>query len=317
MFLAVFGLDANAQNLVPNPSFEDYSECPYSDGQIHFAEPWRSVGASPDFFHKCSNDFSSTIVGVPENFPGNQYPFSGLGYAGLSTYNNFENREYIQSDLSVTLDSGSLYMIKFYVSLADGSWNAINSIGLFLSKDSIYSTNGQALDQYVPQILSDEFITEKSDWVEISGCYLAKGNEQYITIGNFNNNDNTETLYDPSTSGSNLAYYYIDDVSVVPIEDSASCINSPEIEIPNVFTPNGDGVNDYYHLNFKHLENLEFVILNRWGNVVFEGKDDDSWDGTNMKGNQLTEGVYFLKVSYIDPKDQQTKTKTGYVHLIR
>ncbi|MGM0479355.1 MAG: gliding motility-associated C-terminal domain-containing protein [Bacteroidota bacterium] len=321
LYIIVFSgfiLKINAQqNLVPNPSFEDYSDCPYTDGQLEFAEPWRSGGASPDFFHECSNDFSSTIVGVPENFPGNQTAHTGLAYAGLSSYSNYQYREYIQSPLSVALDSGSFYMVKFHLSLADGSSNAINSIGLLFSKDSIYSNTGDALDQYAPQVLSEDMVTNKNGWTEISGCYLSVGGEKFITIGNFNNNENTETQYEPSVSGTNLTYYYIDQVSVVLIEDSASCVRAPVLEIPNVFTPNGDEVNDNYHLNFKHLENLEFVILNRWGNVVFEGKNNDSWDGTNRKGNELSEGVYFLKASYIDPRDQQTKTKTGFVHLIR
>ena len=82
-----------------------------------------------------------------------------------------------------------------------------------------------------------------------------------------------------------------------------------EITIPNVFTPNNDGVNDFFKIkNVKYL-NLEVMIYNRWGFKVFEQKnytDENSWTG---KG--CSEGVYYYVVKYKDI------VKTGYVQLIR
>lgn len=78
----------------------------------------------------------------------------------------------------------------------------------------------------------------------------------------------------------------------------------PSIEIPNVFTPNGDGVNDV--LRFKQLEkctDVQVEIVDRWGQPVLKQKvptaDAFEWNGTmNNKGRRLPDGPYFYMVSY-------------------
>ena len=70
-----------------------------------------------------------------------------------------------------------------------------------------------------------------------------------------------------------------------------------ELEIPNVFTPNQDGANDLYTVKGKGITEYNIVIVNRWGNVVFESDDiTNSWDGTS-KGTPCVEGVYFYKIN--------------------
>jgi gliding motility-associated-like protein len=65
--------------------------------------------------------------------------------------------------------------------------------------------------------------------------------------------------------------------------------------IPNVFTPNGDGANDFFTFNTLNAEELELVIVNRWGNVVYKtDKVNFMWDGKDMSGRPVTEGVYFF-----------------------
>jgi gliding motility-associated-like protein len=308
------------QNLVPNHSFEEYSDCPWNENQVHFAEPWTNPGgASPDFFHECSNDFTSSIVGVPQNWQGYQQAKTGLGYTGIFTYDqSWEGKEYIHVELLDTLEKDQLYEVKFYAVLSKGSGYAINSLGLYFSDEEINSFD-ISFPNFTPQVISNEFITDKEEWVEVIQCYRASGTEKFLTIGNFQTNGETELeeVFDSQSSFSTHSYYYIDDISVIAIEDSSSCIKPVEVIIPNVFTPNGDGINDSFFVKTKNLEHLEFVILNRWGNLVFQGKDNESWDGQNRSGKELSEGVYFVKVNYIDPKDQKTKVKTGYVHLIR
>lgn len=88
-------------------------------------------------------------------------------------------------------------------------------------------------------------------------------------------------------------------------------IDCPVTEIPNVFTPNGDNVNDEF--KFDGLSgNFEFSILNRWGNVVFEtSKPNVFWSGTDKKGNPLSEGVYFYRL------EKDGIIKHGFIHLVR
>lgn len=91
-------------------------------------------------------------------------------------------------------------------------------------------------------------------------------------------------------------------------------------EVPNVFTPNSDGVNDEFKLtNIVGEENIsafDISIVNRWGNVVKEfNQYDFLWDGTNSSGTKCTEGVYFYKIT-LTRKDEQEFTYNGFVHLV-
>ena len=78
----------------------------------------------------------------------------------------------------------------------------------------------------------------------------------------------------------------------------------PALEIPNVFTPNGDGVNDV--LKFKQLEKCTDVlieIVDRWGQPVMKKKvasaEDFEWNGrVNNTGARLPDGPYFYMVTY-------------------
>lgn len=81
------------------------------------------------------------------------------------------------------------------------------------------------------------------------------------------------------------------------VVDDGSCFYpDPIIVAPNVFTPNGDNTNDFVILDLTHVSALEMVILNRWGNVMFEGEGlNVSWDGRAQSGDDAPEGTYFIK----------------------
>ena len=69
----------------------------------------------------------------------------------------------------------------------------------------------------------------------------------------------------------------------------------PTLDIPNVFTPNEDQVNDEFIIQVTSMQELDFVILNRWGIVIYEYNSIVGyWDG-KVKGKDASEGVYFYK----------------------
>ena len=71
-------------------------------------------------------------------------------------------------------------------------------------------------------------------------------------------------------------------------------------KIPNVFTPNGDGVNDLFDFRLgNRLEQCsEIRIFNRWGALVFESRENSHiWDGRTFTGDECSEGVYFFTLS--------------------
>lgn len=100
--------------------------------------------------------------------------------------------------------------------------------------------------------------------------------------------------------------------------DDGSCIfPNPVIEAPNVFTPNQDGLNDVFELDWKNLKSLRLIVLNRWGNVLFDETSNDlinsipSWDG-----GKAEEGVYFYKYIGVGIEGQELEGH-GFIHLVR
>ncbi|MFA5574614.1 MAG: gliding motility-associated C-terminal domain-containing protein [Brumimicrobium sp.] len=93
-------------------------------------------------------------------------------------------------------------------------------------------------------------------------------------------------------------------------------------EFPNIFTPNGDGENDFFFIkNPQNISHLKFEILNRWGVLVYEFQNKDpllmNWNGkTHNTGALCTDGVYFYKATLTDMYGED-KMEHGYVHLNR
>jgi gliding motility-associated-like protein len=104
-----------------------------------------------------------------------------------------------------------------------------------------------------------------------------------------------------------------DQIVVLPCtnEDPADS-NTVDFEFPNVFTPNSDGINDLFEIQ-DLPENMELIILNRWGNVVFSTINyQNNWDGKDTSGKELVDGVYTYKF-----KTEIGEISHGFVHLIR
>lgn len=212
-----------AQNLVPNPSFESLYNCPTGDSQLSYAIGWNNPTlGTPDLFNECLGASCPNLpsVCVPENWQGYQYPRTGSGYAGIFTYFAGPNlREYVQMQLSSPLVAGQEYIISFYASLGDNSVYAIDNLGAHISSTFIFTGNSNNISCCLPQIMSDGFITDKNGWTLIYGCYTATGGEEYITIGNFKNDNQTNVQV---LSGSlSSSFYYIDDVSVELVSSSS------------------------------------------------------------------------------------------------
>ena len=96
------------------------------------------------------------------------------------------------------------------------------------------------------------------------------------------------------------------------------------VKIPNVFTPNGDGINDAFDIDIVGYSKYELIIYNRWGTPVFKGDRDGvgndgiNWNGKeNNSGAQCSDGTYLFIFNYKLNNDVSEKTVHGTVTLIR
>ena len=89
------------------------------------------------------------------------------------------------------------------------------------------------------------------------------------------------------------------------------------VDVPNVFTPNGDGVNDYFVVDNHGMETLNMLIFNRWGEKIFEWNTAHTdWDGTGLDGEDVSDGVYFYLLTAVG-EDGHPYEERGSVTLIR
>lgn len=103
------------------------------------------------------------------------------------------------------------------------------------------------------------------------------------------------------------------DLQILP--DGSGCV---VIDMPNVFTPNGDGTNDFFIPRIvESVAEYEITIVNRWGNKVFQSDDYTmGWDGLTQNGTEANEGVYFWIIQYTDVYENEGN-KQGNLTLIR
>jgi gliding motility-associated-like protein len=101
--------------------------------------------------------------------------------------------------------------------------------------------------------------------------------------------------------------------------ESYIVVDSSLVDVPNVFTPNGDGMNDIFKVKTRSLENFQGVILNRWGRKVYEWTDPQGgWDG-RIHGKYATPGTYFYIITARgrEKNNPPRYVKKGAVMLIR
>lgn len=246
-----------SQNLVKNPSFEEYVNCPKRLGNFDAdVVDWSTpTEGSTDYFNGCS-----TAMGTPKNFNGTQPADFGKGYAGLYLYAPDDYREYLQAELSEPLVKGEKYQVSFYVSLAERSDFAIKEFGVLFSKDrmeilgkkqlskkKMYEQKGN--DYNYQEIGYSNFYSDTKDWILVHTQFTSKGTERFLTMGNFKSNARTR-MFKTKRNAKQGAYYYVDLVMVEPL----SKINTSKKEIAGAKSSK-----ETFALNKTHIfENVLF-----------------------------------------------------------
>jgi Secretion system C-terminal sorting domain len=300
----------SGQNLVPNPSFEDLDSCPLNASNwllrtVNYAPPWfQPTTGTSDYYNSCANTTPTSFgyyTGVPGNFFGYQYANTGIAYCGLfaTLIDSLPYREYIEVKLLDTLLAGIKYYVSFYISLSDSSKYSTDDIGAVFSNDTIKNDTSSWNLPFFPQIENQNgFISDKTAWNLIKGEFIAQGGETFLTIGNFKDNFNTDTLYVGGSFFNTISYlggyYYIDDVCVST--DSLVCFTStgiikvttePEILLfPNPFS-------DRLNISVKSSGYVVVNLYDIYSRNLFRKLFEIS---TSINTEQLAKGIYYYDV---------------------
>lgn len=337
VFSIVFSISLKAQfNYVPNGSFELHDSCPktYSSIDFYCSEwftptskmilipifPYSINGSgSSDYYNTCS---SNQNIQIPKNSSGYQNSINGNAYAGIIFQNEGNNvfidyKEYLEIRLNKKLSKNREYCIEFHYSIAERFDYIPNSyypieLGALLTDTLVYRLSGintqQPQNIYVNPQVSQQLpqTIDTINWIKVSGSFIAKGGEQYLTIGNF---QHTDTLTDKSV------YVYIDDVKLYYCGPDTTPQEADSMIIPNVFTPNDDGYNDKFEYENQEQWEYETQIFGRWGNLVFDNNNSKNWDGF-YKNEKVSPGVYFYVIKAVGIRNGEIRIYRGTVTVM-
>lgn len=104
---------------------------------------------------------------------------------------------------------------------------------------------------------------------------------------------------------------------IYSISNAVSVEKPYAIYSPNAFSPDGDGINDFFNISVQGINDFQLEIFNRWGQMVFKSYSSDvQWDGT-FKNKDLPSGTYIYKIKTTTYGDKQKIIKSGTISLIR
>lgn len=237
VLLFVLAFESRAQNLIPNPSFEDHIGCPTGNGEVATrCIAWKQYN-SPDYFHSCgTNGF-----GVPLVFAGNQVAAHGNAFVGMYVYNTLNGKEWVEAHIPA-MQAGAKYELSMSVSLKENSGWATDNFGAFFY-DKLPQTNINF--SLTPQVsfAAQGVITDSVNWTRLMNTFTADSAYTSIIVGAFFDNSVINKIsINPSVP---YAYYFLDSivlrqVSKIIVIDSGitSACAGDTINIPYTASPN-------------------------------------------------------------------------------
>lgn len=229
---------AQAQNLVPNPSFEHVQKIPTnwsSNGKIFETgiRDWTSPnGGSPDIFFVGNMGkfrFQRPNVDVKPHAPR-----SGKYMVGIKTYGCLSGtlhcKEYLQCKLKAPLVTGEEYYAEFWVNPIQTSIK-VNKFGMLLQEEPMSGGDGKEAIWIEPEFQLEEMVdTRPNNWVRVAGTFTASCDCAFLLIGNFNMDEDTHAERKDSDLG--YSYYMIDDVSLRSLKQSVQ-LSDADLQIGN------------------------------------------------------------------------------------
>jgi len=299
-----------AQNLVPNPSFEEYTDCPWNFGQWADVVDWTSpYNTSADYYNACAG---TGAAGVPLNTAGFQYPAEGSGYMGIAVYllGDPSYRELIATHLTEPLQPGVPVYLCFKVAL--GGFGSVNTNSANYTCSGVgmkfFNVLPNGWNEWYHYLYPDypnsaaihlaEAVTDTSAWVTVSGAYVPDSAYTQLVIGNFFNDSlSAPFIFDTAGYGlANSAYLFIDQVSVS--YDPNYCANwtgiKPVVGPSLIIGPNPFG--SYLRVTATNgaQGRMTLRLMDATGRIIRDEQWIDGRGAWTLESSGLAPGFYTL-----------------------
>lgn len=224
-------------------------------------------------------DSSGSVTGVIVSNGTSPYQYIWLNYSGDTVSASTNSPDL----LNVPVGSYSLIVIDANGCSVASSWTAnINTLTSISADFSLTPTNGLAP-------------------LTVSFTDLCTGASTYSWDFGDGSNSASSTPTHTYTQGGTFTI-------VLTVSDANGCLDTAMatvmvdahslLTVPNVFSPNGDGVNDLFVMKHQNISEFYGQIFNRWGEVIFEWSNiGGGWDGRTLAGKEIEAGTYFYIIS--------------------
>lgn len=186
LWLSLFSVNATAQNLLPNGDFEEYDQCPDTKDVFNgYVADWSIPFGVISYYNVCGH--TNTV-----NFPSRN---NSRGNATFTTYRRNSNnnpRTYLRNQLSRPLQPGELVYISYWIYDWGGRSFYTEDFSVYFSDTLVTKQleDGKKWINLPAQVnWTGGIIRDTGVYVPITGCFVAEGGEEHITLGNFTHPD--------------------------------------------------------------------------------------------------------------------------------
>jgi len=322
----------------------NYSYCP-SQGTTKLSLPDSNLLDSAEWI------LNGNIIrtGFTANLTVGTYDVTVYGIGSLCTKDTTITITYTLSPVQLVYTGGvdcndSSVVLNQNIGGPLGQWTCINNSGVTFTPPNNISTTVHVPSYGDYQFVFTEPVCNEDDTVTIkfrpdqfvdlfTELKICRGSEQeiqsfpfadyaqYITNYIWTKQGNSTVISNNTSINVTEAGYYICTVTgeCASFSDSTLIIvKDCDLQVPNTFTPNGDGENDFFKLLTEDLDffkTFNISIVNRWGNIVAEFSIPDfKWDGKDKIGNLVENGVYFYNIKSTTIEETELK-KQGFIQV--
>ncbi len=213
LLLTISGYLLSAQNLIPNPGFEDLR------GKRPSMYPWQMINTVDYFVYDESKKEQELKTKIKDKNFKLRPARTGKAYIGFRYWPRYS--EYIIVELLKPLEKEKQYYFEMYMSISQHSNAYLKSVGCSFYPFKAPYTQKTGIIDFPPQfeVYKHTGLIDTTEWFKVAGVFTAEGGERFMTIGNFTKYNHEKFKRRKFGFGKREAYYYVDDVALYKLDD--------------------------------------------------------------------------------------------------